>query len=295
MTLAASATVSNVDFGNEPESTQEEWDFGDAPDSYSTTDSAGGPKHKIDDSGPFLGDDDSHKPDAESDGQPSADAKLDDTNSVSPHTKEEATPIWVLIRQEATVIGGTGTADLTLTGAVNLINGGPADGILDGWIDLNQNGTFEASEHVISGETLTSSPGTHTGARTFEFVWTESGVVGPIVITYDFVSRFRISRAGSSDPTGPAEDGEVEDHKVTFTIDIGNTVPEMDTTEVDVFEATEGTFTLLGPNMPAGGAQIGVSGPTTVHVLFEAPNEGDALDNQVLRPDNGSRALRRSQ
>ena len=291
VTLAADQVVSNVDFGNNEDSGAQEWDFGDAPDTYLTTDAVGGHKHKIDDSGPFLGDTDSHKPDAESDGQPSAGADLDDTNSVSPHTDEESTALWAIIRQVATSLGTSGEVDLALTGVVSLFNAGPADGIVDGWIDLDQNGTFDATEHFINGETLVSGLASSAGQGLFEFSWIAPSVIGPTTLTYDFVSRFRISRAGSSTPGGAADDGEVEDHKVTFTISIPNTVPQGTFKEEDIFEATHGTLTLLGPNMPTGGAQVGVSGPTTVHVFFEGHEEGDALDNTLLRPGQSQDGL----
>lgn len=169
VTLTAGQQIGGIDFGNQRESTQEEWDFGDAPDSYSTLEASSGPKHIIDDSGPFLGDNATHMPDAESDGQPTASVDGDDNDG----NDDENTPIWALMRQEENAVGTTGTVDVTYTAIVNLINGGPVDGVLDGWIDLDQSGTFDTSEHFINGETLVSSSGSTTAAKNFEFTWTE--------------------------------------------------------------------------------------------------------------------------
>jgi hypothetical protein len=78
-------------------------------------------------------------------------------------------------------------------------------GRLDAWIDFNQNGVFDGSEQIAAS--LPLSPGDNTiffSVPTTAFPGTT-------------IARFRLSTFGGLSPTGPAADGEVEDHTLLIT------------------------------------------------------------------------------
>lgn len=80
-------------------------------------------------------------------------------------------------------------------------------GILDAWIDLNQDGDWnDPGEKVIDHFALAD------GSNTINFTFGSSST--PRGATF---ARFRLSSAGTNSPTGVAPDGEVEDYKVNVT------------------------------------------------------------------------------
>jgi hypothetical protein len=80
-------------------------------------------------------------------------------------------------------------------------------GKLDAWFDLNKNGVWEASEHIVVGQNVAGSNAT----TTINFVM-------PTGSTGTTIARFRYSTAGVSLPTGEAPDGEVDDIQVTIGV-----------------------------------------------------------------------------
>lgn len=80
---------------------------------------------------------------------------------------------------------------------------------LYGWIDLNYNGIFEASEFV----SITAIP-TGTTAQTYTLTWNSFTPIPGGTVLY---ARFRITTATltGSDATGAAPNGEVEDYRLT--------------------------------------------------------------------------------
>ena len=161
-------------------------DFGDAPDSFGTTNANDGARHSP--VGPTLG----AERDAEKDGLPTADATGDDASDTGSADDEDGvsfSPIFV------------GQLDAEVT--VNVSGG---TGRLDAWIDFNDDGTFDASnERIASGLSLA------TGDNQVLFDVPASAVSGAAL-----VARFRLSTAGGLGPRGVAQDGEVEDHTVTL-------------------------------------------------------------------------------
>ncbi|MGV3606198.1 MAG: GEVED domain-containing protein [Planctomycetaceae bacterium] len=77
---------------------------------------------------------------------------------------------------------------------------------LDGWVDLNDNGVFEASEKLIDSFTLVAGVNTISTP-----VLSASQGLG------DRFMRLRLSSTGGLSPTGYAADGEVEDYKIKIT------------------------------------------------------------------------------
>jgi hypothetical protein len=161
---------------------QPDKDWGDAPDpSYPTWAASNGANHII--GGPWLGDL-TDNPDPDMDGQPEPNALGDDT--WDGNDDEDGVQIPLLMQ------GTTATITFEVSGAA---------GNVDGWIDFNGDGTWDASELVYSGFC-------GIGVYAFNVTPPASAVVGQTF------ARFRISTAGGSNPVGPASDGEVEDHEV---------------------------------------------------------------------------------
>jgi surface protein len=163
-------------------------DFGDAPDTYKTTFASDGARHVVGVTPTvFLG----AKVDKEGDAQLPLTGLGDDNNN---DDDEDG------IVSELSYLTGLSTAGF-------LIHGGPSGGKLDAWIDFDGNGTFDhASEHLFGGTSKdiiagVNPPITYTVPTNATYA---SG-------TY---ARFRISTAGGLQPTGLANDGEVEDYTV---------------------------------------------------------------------------------
>ncbi len=163
-----------------------EYDFGDAPDSYKTLHTSGGPYH---DTGPvMLG----NSVDAEPDGQPGPLANLDSSDD------GVLLPLGLQVDQFATVLT-----------YVNAPVGVPS--ALVGWIDYDQNGAFKDPEERFV--TINS-----TGAGV-PVALTETINVPSTAKSGWTYARFRIYRtqvgvAILPSPAGYGEEGEVEDYRV---------------------------------------------------------------------------------
>jgi hypothetical protein len=169
----------------------EEFDFGDAPDSfmvprYPTYLINNGARHKIVQGAPYFADAlGGDAPDAEVDGQPNATATGDD---IAGADDEDGVTVPVL----------TVGVPANITGILS------SAGWVDAWVDWNGDGDWsDAGENVFSGPKPSgpfaipvTAPGPFTG-QTF--------------------ARFRVHTGATALlPTGPADDGEVEDHLVTI-------------------------------------------------------------------------------
>src|SRR5258706_174182 len=151
-------------------------DFGDAPSPYPTLLSANGARHTVV-PGIHLGADISFEPD----GQPDSNANLD--------TYDDG-----IIFGNALVPGGVCTVRVLAS----------ANGRLDGWIDFNANGSWDAVERICNSLLLSA------GINQFTFTVPTTAAVAN---TY---ARFRFSTQGDLQPTGLARDGEVEDYRVSI-------------------------------------------------------------------------------
>jgi CSLREA domain-containing protein len=190
------------------------WDWGDAPEGvtaagYPTLAISNGARHVI--RGPWLGDR-TDNPDAEPDGQPHVNALGDDWNPAA-GDDEDGVVIPML------VMGQTTYASFEVYTLPNQ----PA--YVDGWIDFNGDKTWDAAEQFVSGW---FGPGTHTVPVTPP----ASSVLGQTF------ARVRINSRGPLGPTGPAGDGEVEDHLVRLVALPENTkwvqLPDLSPHGIDV-------------------------------------------------------------
>ncbi len=194
-------------------------DFGDAPAPYPVTIAESGASHLA--VGPLLGADRS----SEEDGTPSAAADGD--------THDDGIVFGNL------ELGQTASITVTVAGA-------PDGAKLDAWIDFDGTGDWNGpydqiadSVEVINGE----------NQLTFK--------VPPMAQLGDSFARFRLSTAGDTAPTGAADDGEVEDYKITIQPRQSVTVTSSSTNLVPfLWPATEGGnghfYALVMPDSPAG-------------------------------------------
>ena len=165
--------------------TEEQLDFGDAPDpTYPTILKNNGARHVIQ-KGLSLG----REIDAEKDGQPNATATGDDLAPAgSPNDEDGVVFITPLTP------GSLATVLVTVQG----------EGFLNAWIDFNANGSWaDANEQIITG--LPVGPGDHT----IDFQVPTDAKSGPTF------ARFRLSLERQLSFLGFGGPGEVEDYQVT--------------------------------------------------------------------------------
>ncbi|MCA9066765.1 MAG: hypothetical protein KDA96_27040, partial [Planctomycetaceae bacterium] len=166
-------------------------DFGDAPDAvgmpttgnpYPTLLEHDGARHGL--VGPFLG----ASIDREADGQPNSTATGDDTDG---NDDEDGVTFTSLL-----IAGQMATLDITTSGA----------GLLNAWIDFNDNGSWaDAGEQIFADFSL--GAGLNAGL-TFS--------IPADISTPQTFARFRFNQSGGLSDSGFAADGEVEDYAVTI-------------------------------------------------------------------------------
>lgn len=163
-------------------------DYGDAPSPYPTLERDGGASHVP--GGPRLG----LQEDTEADGQPDADALGDDRNPPGSDDEDGVTFLSPIVP------GTTATVEVRVSGNFEIA-------FLDAWIDFGADGSWaESGDQIFRAKPV--SAGTNLLSFTVPFELRPG----------DTFARFRIStvRQGLG-PKGPAEDGEVEDYRVTLS------------------------------------------------------------------------------
>ncbi|MGN6545779.1 MAG: Ig-like domain-containing protein, partial [Aureliella sp.] len=186
------ATLAGLNFGN-----RFYVDMGDAPNSYGTLLSSNGAAHgQV--PGLYLG----QNWDAESDGQPSADALGDDRNGpldFNGNVTDDEDAITL-----ARPISRTATNVFNVT-ATNITS---APAYIQAWIDLNGDGDFtDSGEKIVTNAVV---PSGFNGTTTVTFPALGGAKLG------DTYARVRLSYTRDLGPTGIAESGEVEDYKFTI-------------------------------------------------------------------------------
>ncbi len=164
-----------------------EYDFGDAPDpSFPTLLKNDGARHRI---GKMkLG----SLVDADKDGQPSTDATGDDSDGSDDDD-------GVVFNATTLVKGGVG--------AVAIAASGP--GLLSAWIDFNNNGSWgDSGEQIFADKALIA------GANELSFDIPRFAKVANVC------ARFRFSSSAQLTPSGPADDGEVEDYLISVLLPV---------------------------------------------------------------------------
>ncbi|MEM6792980.1 MAG: GEVED domain-containing protein, partial [Acidobacteriota bacterium] len=198
-------------------------DFGDAPDTYGTTDAAGGAAHGVDVLTPYhLG--------ACVDTETDASAPLDATGDDAGAGTSTAGTCGVANDDEDGVTFDTMIAACRDSGVTVTASGA---GLLDAWIDFGADGVFDAADRIFTGQAVAA------GANALSFNAPCDAAPGASF------ARFRFSSTGVSSPTGDAMDGEVEDYEVTLKgVDFGDNPDTYQTT----FAAT-GPLHTVDPNL----------------------------------------------
>jgi hypothetical protein len=203
------STAPSLDLAFIINTTDEPVDYGDAPDpTYPTLLASNGASHAIT-FGINLG----NLIDGEADGQPTADAKGDDNNPLSPDDEDGVVFTTLVTRGEV--------AKVEVTASV--------PGFLDAWIDFNGDGDWDEVDDVIF-----ASQALAAGINPLEFSVPAGAVTGA---TY---SRFRVSSIGGLSYEGPADDGEVEDYRVIIVEPIEDVkihdvqTPDLSSTGMDI-------------------------------------------------------------
>ncbi len=178
VSVTAEQTLTDVNFGVKD---LRVFDFGDLPDSYGTLLGSDGARHRVGTT-TYLG---ARLPDVELDGQSTFNADGDDNDGIDDE-------------DGVTFVTGGVTAGGTLEFDI-VANGGGA--VLNAWVDFNNDGVFDASEQIFDD---VGNLGTGTPIRI------EATANGDVVAADRYAARFRWGPFGLG-PTGPANDGEVED------------------------------------------------------------------------------------
>lgn len=160
-------------------------DFGDAPDSYGTTLANNGARHSIS-AGIYLG----AGVTSESDGKPNASATGDAADDGVQFTS-------------ALSAGQSATIEVTAS----------VPGYLNAWMDFDGDGSFDGSDEQIFDDTRLA-----TGVNRLSFR------IPANATATDTYARFRFNTRGLLPYYGPAQDGEVEDYKVSMVSSNGHDV-----------------------------------------------------------------------
>ncbi len=184
----------------------DEYDFGDAPDPTYPTLLAIGARHIIDYQ-IFMG----TSIDAELDGQPDAAATGDDLAGIDDEDGVNfLNPLY---------IGQPVNVDVTVS----------VDGFINAWIDFDIDGGWaEVNDQIFSDISVSA------GTNTLNFIVPASASLGTSF------ARFRFNTTGGLTYTGLANDGEVEDYRVTIEEEV--------TYEYDFGDAPEGDGAIAYPS-----------------------------------------------
>lgn len=180
------AVAGPVDYGDAPDATS-----GTAPGNYNTRAVDNGPSHTVV-SNLFIG----AQPDGDDGSLQNATATADNNSGTSDESFTGSGSLAAL-------------AGVSNSINVNVTNSTGTAGTLYGWIDFNQDGVFDVSERA----SVAVPSGTVNGMVTLDF---PANTANPSTTVSSF-ARFRLSTdAAAGQPTGPATDGEVEDHQITI-------------------------------------------------------------------------------
>jgi len=229
-------------------------DWGDAPETYPTLAADGGASHDADHDF-CLGD----RLDEEPDGSPQARALGDDTDN----TDDE---------DGVTFLSQVVAGDSAQVMVEVRIKDSPGPGVLDGWIDFNRNGVWEADEQILDSVYV------YDGLAVFPFA------VPPESEPGQSFSRFRLSTIVGLGPGGFGDTGEVEDHEVIILpppLDFGDAPDSATTPGYPTLEAHNGAR-----HIP-GGPWLGASRDYPDEEPDGQPDLAAMGDNLDTDPANG--------
>jgi hypothetical protein len=220
------ATVGPIVFGNLKSD-----DFGDAPEPYPTA-GDGAASH-----GALLGLSLGLELDSEVDGQPDANALGDDQSGVD--DEDGVTFVTHMAPGEIAEVD------------VEINNGVNAPGSLQGWIDFNQDGSWDSSEQIISDQLLA------TGTHRISFQVPASAEFGG---TY---ARFRYAHESGLGPAGHTVTGEVEDYRVLILSHNVQATDDAFTVSLNTGDNIANSLDVLANDAPSIGGTLSLISATT--------------------------------
>ena len=163
------------------------FDFGDAPSTFPTTLVNDGARHLI--SALHLG----VEIDSDPNGRPSPAtfAENDDRDYID---DEDG-----VVFSFSSTAGFTGSAEITSSGA----------GFINAWVDIDGSGTWQPSEQILTNVAVVA------GVNLLTFTLPAPPANAPV--SFSSIARFRLSTQANLQPTGVADDGEVEDYAMNIT------------------------------------------------------------------------------
>lgn len=223
-------------------------DFGDAPDptaaelvdDYTTTEANNGPSHVLLPQGaPYLG----SCVDSDDGTAQGIGAIVDDTSPAAGLSVTVGSCAVANDDEDGVVLPpeffpGTNTT-------VDIITGPGESCLINGWIDFNRDGDFTDPGEQFVNDILQAGGASQTYPV----------AVPPDAEEGDSYARVRCSTAPRLEPTGPAPDGEVEDHVVTilanafFNVDVDFT-DNNPLANADVFMQCAGSAFTISPDVP---------------------------------------------
>ena len=227
-------------------------DFGDAPDTYGTTQASFGPAHLVVPN-VHLG----RSVDAELDGQPSPNANRDDMAGA---TDDEDGVKFV----SAIVAGQTADAEVVAS----------TDGWLNAWADFNQDGKWTPNEKIFDAEPLAA------GVNALNFSVPEIVVTNEMTFTrWRFSNTHRHLEATTvqDDPLALAPNGEVEDHPIV----IRDGQPQQ---RFDFGDAPDSYRTTLASTGPSHRIEQGVHLGRTVDAEPDGQPSPNAMRDDLTNP-----------
>ncbi len=221
------------------------YDYGDAPDSYTTLFASGGPEHALG-SGIVLG----ASADGEADGQPPISPATAPTGDDTDGNDDDDGVVFAVPAAPAPTPYYAGNTSATVSVTTNGCGGVTCH--LNGWIDFDNDGTFSAGEQIFINTVV-------TGTSTQTFMIPATTGAG------DRVARFRLCDSTTSCNTvgGQAANGEVEDHVVTIV-------------RLDLGDAAAAGGTPYPTLLANGGAAhiVGVAGAPVLGTTVDDDNDG---------------------
>ncbi|MBD3386985.1 T9SS type A sorting domain-containing protein [candidate division KSB1 bacterium] len=226
-------------------------DFGDAPDSYSTTEASGGPSH-VPSPRLHLG---ATMADTESDAHVSANADGDDNAGAD--DENGITFVDPFIPGELSRI------------SIHAVRDG-VEALLYCWIDYNQNGDFsEPGEYVFIHELSGSGP-----------ISEELNIMVPIwARTGPTFARFRLSSQSDLSFNGPGGAGEVEDYQIEIVTNDGLDFGDMRIAGIRTTLAENGPRHPIHPDIRLGDIIDGEE-DVAVDVIPSLADDHDAADDE---------------
>ena len=192
--------------------------------------------------------------DSEANGVSSANANGDDTAGIPDDEDGVTFPALTAGQDVVFTINSSGT------------------GVLNAWVDWNNNGTFAAGSEVIATNVSLVAGNNSLTVRVPADVTTGTALA----------ARFRVSTAGNDGPTtGTASDGEIEDYK-TPTVAVGYDYGDLTITST-TFATTGGGTPANAPRHQVGALRLGTNVDSEANGVPTTAADGD---DGALTPDD---------